>query len=58
MFREELIKSLINEQIPTGNYLVRWEGDNDKGAKVTSGVYFYNLKVADRNVNGKMVMLK
>ncbi|MBS4035733.1 MAG: DUF3160 domain-containing protein [Ignavibacterium sp.] len=53
-----LIKSIINEQMPAGNYLVRWEGDNDKGAIITSGVYFYNLKVSDRYVNGKMVMVK
>ena len=53
-----LIKTIINEQMPAGNYLVRWEGDNNKGNAVTSGVYFYNLKVSDRNVNGKMVMLK
>lgn len=53
-----LVKSLVNDQLPAGNYLTKWVGDNNSGTTVTSGVYFYSLNVADRNVNGKMIMLK
>jgi hypothetical protein len=56
--RGKLVKTLLNNVLPSGNYLTRWDGDNVFGNTVTSGVYFYSLKVADRNVNGKMIMLK
>lgn len=54
----KLVKTLLNERLPAGNYLYRWQGDNSFGNMVTSGVYFYNLTVDGSNVNGKMIMLK
>ena len=37
----QLIKILINEIKNQGQYFVKWNGTNDSGAKVDSGVYFY-----------------
>jgi hypothetical protein len=54
----EVIKKLVNEVLPSGNYLTRWDGTNESGAQVTSGVYIYSLKVADRFVSGKMTLMK
>ena len=53
-----LIKQLVNEQLPAGNYLSKWNSDNDKGTKVSSGIYIYSLRVGERLVNRKMTMLK
>ncbi|RKY99389.1 MAG: hypothetical protein DRQ13_02375 [Ignavibacteriae bacterium] len=53
-----LIKTLVNEVLPAGNYLSKWDGKNDNGNLVASGVYIYNLKVAYKQKSGKMTFLK
>ena len=53
-----LIKTLVNENLPAGNYLTRWEGDNTSGNKVSSGVYIYSVRIGDRTVNKKMSLVK
>lgn len=53
-----LIKKLINKELPAGNYLVRWNGMNEASQIVTSGIYFYNLKVGTFQKTGKMNLLK
>jgi hypothetical protein len=53
-----LVKTLINENLPAGNYLTKWEGDNASGSKVSSGVYIYSIRVGDRALNKKMTLLK
>jgi hypothetical protein len=52
------ITTIVSEELPAGNYFKRWDGTNESGAQVTSGVYIYNLKVADRSVSGKMTLMK
>jgi hypothetical protein len=54
----EAIKKLVDETLPSGNYLTRWDGKNDSGNPVTSGIYIYSLRVADKQVSGKMTLLK
>lgn len=53
-----LIKTLMRDNLPAGNYLVKWFGDNNNGVQVSSGVYFYSLRVADKIVTNKMTLLK
>jgi hypothetical protein len=53
-----LIKTVVNEILPAGNYLSKWDGKNDSGLQVSSGVYIYNLEVAYRQKSGKMTLLK
>lgn len=53
-----LVKNLFNDNLPAGNYITRWEGDNTAGVSVTSGVYLYRITAGNRSVNGKMIMLK
>jgi len=52
------IKHLINKNLAAGNYLVKWQGDNDNNQPVASGVYLYRLKVAGRQAVGKMNLIK
>jgi len=42
------VKTLSNSNFTEGNHSVVWNGDDDTGKPVSSGVYFYKL-----NVNGK-----
>jgi len=53
-----LIKTLVSEVLPAGNYLSKWDGKNEIGNHVASGVYIYNLKVSYRQKSGKMTLLK
>jgi hypothetical protein len=53
-----LIKTLVNEVLPAGNYLSKWDCKNENSNQVASGVYIYNLKVAYKQKSGKMTLLK
>ncbi len=52
------IKTLVNEYTSAGNYSVTWNGCNNFGKKVTSGMYFYRLQAGDLQVTKKMLMTK
>ena len=47
------VKTLINETIPAGEHSVFWNGKDEYGNSVSSGLYFYKLKV-----NGKTEAVK
>jgi len=54
----QLIKTLIKTELASGNYLSRWDGTNDSGNSVSSGIYFYKINVAGDQVTGKMILAK
>jgi hypothetical protein len=39
------VRTVLSETRENGKYSVVWSGDDDKGRKVSSGVYFYQLAV-------------
>ena len=53
-----LVATLVNQQLAAGNYIVKWEGKNQNNQSVSSGVYFYNIKVGEKIRSGKMNLLK
>ncbi len=53
------IRTLFNGLLNQGAYTFQWNGRNDRGALVPSGVYFYQLKVDRQVVDTKrMLMVK
>lgn len=52
------IKTLVNEVKPAGNYQVSWDGTNQLGQLVSSGIYFYCLRSGDFIKTNKMVLLR
>lgn len=56
----QLVRTLVNEiQAPrTEGYTVRWDGLNDNGRSVSSGVYFYRLSAGDFLQAKKIVLLR
>jgi hypothetical protein len=54
-----LVKSLIKgETREAGEYLINWDGTNDKGQILSSGVYFYKLMVGEFSETKAMVLKK
>lgn len=56
----QLVRTLVNEvQAPRPEgYTVRWNGLNDNGRPVSSGVYFYRLSAGDFLQAKKIVLLR
>jgi len=54
----EMICTLVNKQQPVGFYFVRWNGEDEKGAAVASGVYLYQLKVGQYVLVKKMLLVR
>ena len=56
--RGELVKTLIDGHQDAGSNHVMWDGSNDQGAKVSSGVYFYEARTGDQVKVQKMALVK
>jgi hypothetical protein len=54
----QVVKTLVDEPKSPGVYYQTWDGKNEQGNKVSSGVYFYQLKAGDYNQTKRMVLLK
>jgi len=52
------IKTLINEYKPQGQYTASWNGQNNSGQIVSSGIYVYMLRSGDFIQTRKMAYLK
>ncbi len=53
------IKTLVNnEKQNSGSHEVMWDGTNNAGTAVSSGVYFYKLASADFSKTLKMLLIK
>ena len=52
------VKTLVNDKLKAGSHTVRWQGRNDAGKGVSSGVYLYKLKAGDFSSVQKMLLLK
>ncbi len=52
------VRTLANEDFAAGMHTAVWDGRNDAGQPVASGVYFYKLVARDFTQTRKMVLLK
>ncbi|MCC7431423.1 T9SS type A sorting domain-containing protein, partial [bacterium] len=52
------VKSLVSEEKEAGNYNVFWDGNDENGKVVSSGIYFYTIKAGNFSDKKKMVLLK
>jgi flagellar hook assembly protein FlgD len=39
------VKTIVTEVLTAGSHTATWNGTNEKGGEVSSGVYFYRLTV-------------
>jgi len=54
----ELVRTLVNERQPAGSYDVIWDGRDDAGNTVTSGVYIGRLIASYQISSIKMIYMK
>ena len=52
------MRELVNGVQKEGYYQVNWDGRNNQGKGVTSGIYFYQLNVRDFKESKKLVLIK
>jgi len=56
--RGRLVLTLVEGMIGVGTYTVYWDGMDDSGRQVSSGVYLYRLQAGEFAQTRKMVILK
>lgn len=52
------VNTLVNEYLSAGTKMVSWDGRDDRGTSVPSGIHFYQLRSGDFTEKKKMVFLK
>ena len=52
------IKTLVNQEQVKGIYEVNWNGDDELGNKVCTGVYFYRIEASKYVDTKKMLLMK
>jgi hypothetical protein len=52
------VRTLVNSELQAGNYTVQWNGDNNTGRSVASGIYIYRVAAGQTVKTMKMMYLK
>ncbi len=52
------IRELVSEPTTEGVHSVRWKGTDESGNRVSSGVYFSQLRMGNKTSAGRMTLLK
>ena len=55
----ERVKTLIPGSFyGNGRHTINWDGTNDAGREVSSGIYYYQIQLGEQVVNGKMIRME
>jgi len=54
----ELVQTLIDDVVAAGEVSVTWDATDMHGRQISSGVYFYRLRVGDLEMSRKMILLR
>ncbi len=52
------IRKLLEKHYGAGHHNIAWDGCDEQGRAVSSGVYFYKMQTAQKSQSRKMLMLK
>lgn len=52
------IKTLADAEYPAGKYKVNWDGTDEEGSSVASGIYFYRMNAEGFQDTKKLMLLK
>lgn len=56
--RGQLVNTLVNERHSHGRYKTRWDGKDNFGQYVASGVYIYRIIAGDFQTSKKLILMK
>jgi flagellar hook assembly protein FlgD len=56
--RGTLVRVLADDMFDAGVKELRWDGTDSRGARVSSGIYFYRLTSGKNIVTKKMALVK
>jgi flagellar hook assembly protein FlgD len=54
----QVVKTLTNQNYPSGNHQLIWNGKDDKGRSVSSGIYMYRMETPSYSKTMKMMLMK
>jgi flagellar hook assembly protein FlgD len=52
------VRSLVSGRVGEGMHTVRWDGTDENGRAVSSGVYLYRIRTGNFVASRKMLLLK
>ena len=52
------VRTLVDRQLPGGPHVTRWNGRDDSGREVASGIYIYRLATPGAEHTGRMVLVR
>ncbi|MBZ0267945.1 T9SS type A sorting domain-containing protein [bacterium] len=52
------VRSLVSSTMDAGSHTLRWDGRNDAGTSVATGIYFVRLRAEGSQITRKMTMLR
>ncbi len=52
------VRRIEAANLPAGRNALAWDGNDSGGARVSSGVYLYRLRVGGKAASGRMTMVK
>jgi hypothetical protein len=52
------VRTLLDQHVEPGRYTVEWEGRNEQGSAVPSGVYFVKMRINGRSESRKLTLIK
>jgi flagellar hook assembly protein FlgD len=56
--RGQLVRTLLDEEKEPGAYQIVWDGKDNWGKEVVSGIYFYQLSTDESVTAKKMIFLR
>lgn len=54
----QAVRTLADGMFSAGSYTVTWDGTDESGQSVASGIYLYRLEAGEQSVSKKMMLLK
>jgi hypothetical protein len=54
----QLIRTLIDQAMPSGDHSVEWDATDQSGRPVASGIYFYRMTAGEASFTRKMTLIR
>lgn len=52
------VRTLVDQHLEAGHKVINWDGRDDSGKDVSSGIYFYRIETSEFSQTRKMVLLR